>query len=76
MPSVLNFDSPSYTVDPKQDSMAVTVLRTGDTADPARVDYKVVRGTASPGAHFAESHGTLEFGSGVTTRLRRSWSAT
>jgi len=49
-------------------SAVLTVVRTGNVSVPASVDYTTVDGTASAGADYTESAGTLAFAAWESTR--------
>jgi hypothetical protein len=48
-------------------TVTLTVRRTGNTAIPARVDYGITGGTATPGADVTLTAGTLFFAAGQTS---------
>jgi len=61
--------SGAYRVDEGGPAVLVQVLRTEDTAGPARVGYRVVSGTGTEGADYDLKAGTLDFGDGQESAL-------
>lgn len=58
----------SVTVSETTNTVTVNVLRTGDPAGPASIDYRTVDGTAQAGQDFTGALGTISFSAGVTNR--------
>ncbi len=63
----LSFGAPSYLVGEAAGQAVVTVKRSGGTAANATVNYLVSAGTATAGADFTATSGTLTFGQGKST---------
>jgi len=60
-PGQVRFSSASYVVDEKERTAEITVLRTSSSSGEIGVDYETVNGTASAGADYEDSSGTLMF---------------
>jgi hypothetical protein len=64
----LQFSSSSYSVNEGSSSIIITVSRFNGSAGEARVDYSTSDGSATAGADYTASSGTLIFPAGVTTQ--------
>jgi hypothetical protein len=62
------FSSTSYSVTESAGTFTATVVRTGNTRDAASVDYATADGTAHAGTNYVQTHGTLNFAAGQTTK--------
>lgn len=60
----LQFSSPTYTVAESGGSATITVLRNGDAAVVATVNYATSDGTATAGSDYTATSGTLTFNQG------------
>src|SRR5439155_13693753 len=58
------FSAANYTANENGGSAAITVTRSGDVSTGMSVDYQTTGGTATAGADFVASSGTLIFGVG------------
>jgi azurin len=65
--ATVQFASAIYTVT-EGDAVALTVTRTGGTIGTASVGYATSAGTATSGADYTNTTGTLVFGPGVTSQ--------
>ena len=66
--STVQFSSGSYTVNESDGKAILVVTRSGDLSQQTTVDYATSDGTATQPADYTETHGTLTFAPGVTTR--------
>jgi Calx-beta domain len=64
---VLQLSASSYTVAQSSGSLAVTVNRTGGSADAVSVGYSTTDGTAVAGTNYTAATGTLQWASGDAT---------
>jgi hypothetical protein len=64
----LQFQLAAYTVAETGPTVAITVTRTGGTAGGVTVDYASGVGSATAGQDYTAVSGTVNFGSGVTSR--------
>jgi len=67
-PGQVRFSSSSYSVGEKQRSAVITVMRTSSSSGEIRVDYETVNGSASAGADYESSSGTLIFHNGEVSK--------
>jgi Calx-beta domain len=67
-PGRVQFTSPTYTVAEAGGSATITITRTLGTAAGATVDYATSNGTATAGADYTITAGTLTFSPGETTK--------
>ncbi|MDO9496549.1 MAG: Calx-beta domain-containing protein, partial [Nocardioides sp.] len=67
-PATVAFGAPTGTVLENAGVVKLTVARGGNTAIPAAVHYARTSGTATPGADFALTAGTLHFAAGETVK--------
>lgn len=67
-PGILSLSSNSYTVNEADGTVAITVQRTGNTADAVSVDYQTLTGTATP-EDLTPIAGTLNFAPGETEQV-------
>jgi hypothetical protein len=65
---VIQFTSSTYQVSETGGSALITVQRTGDTSHAATVHFATSDGTATAGADYTATAGTLTFGTGQITR--------
>lgn len=63
----VQFSSPTYTVSEDGGSLTVTVTRTGGSTGSVTVDYSTSSGTATSGADFTATSGTITFLAGDST---------
>jgi hypothetical protein len=63
-----HFGAAAYSAGEASGSASITVLRTGNVASPALVDYATSDGTASAGADYISASGQLLFGSGEISK--------
>ncbi len=68
VPGTFEFSAASVTVRESAARAVVTVRRTGGTAGNATVGYRTLDGTATGGADYTTTSGTLVFGLGVLSR--------
>jgi uncharacterized delta-60 repeat protein len=66
--STFQFSQSSYSTPNASSSTAITVTRTGDTSQPASVDYSTLDGTATQKSNFTIPLGTLSFAAGETSK--------
>jgi hypothetical protein len=64
----VQFSAGSYTVAENGGPATITVTRSGNLGGPVTVDYATSDGTAHAGTDYTESHGTLTFGPGETSK--------
>ena len=64
---IVEFSSATYTVDEDAGTATITVLRSGTTRGEMTVGYTTAAGTATAGADYTESSGTLTFADGQET---------
>lgn len=62
------FNPVNYTIGEAGGSAALTVTRTGDPSPAVSVNYATANSTASAGSDYTAVSGTLNFGSGETTK--------
>jgi alpha-tubulin suppressor-like RCC1 family protein len=67
-PGRVQFSAGSYSVDEKDRSAVVTVVRTSSSSGEIRVDYGTVNGSASAGADYESTSGTLTFHNGEVSK--------
>ena len=66
--SIIQFGQATYTVAEGGGAILVTVLRTGDIADPAVVGFATADGTAAAGADYTPVRGSLQFAAGEASK--------
>jgi hypothetical protein len=66
--SAVAFTLPNYSVPENAGTATVVVERTGNTTQPASVDYTTHDGTAAAGLDYQAQSGTLTFGVGETNQ--------
>jgi hypothetical protein len=66
--ALLSFDRANSRVQENVGAVEVTVVRSGNVAVPATVDYAATAGTATSGADFTLDPGRLRFEAGETTK--------
>ena len=67
-PGRVQFSAGSYSVEEKDRSAVITVIRTSSSSGEIRVDYGTVNGTASAGADYEGISGTLTFHNGEVSK--------
>ena len=67
-PGRVQFSAGSYSVEEKDRSAVITVVRTSSSSGEIRVDYGTVNGTASAGADYESISGTLTFHNGEVSK--------
>ena len=67
-PGRVQFSAGSYSVEEKDRSAVITVVRTSSSSGEIRVDYGTVNGTASAGADYEGISGTLTFHDGEVSK--------
>ncbi len=67
----LAFSNPDYYVNERDGEVVITVARTGGNVEEVSADFTVTAGTATDGADFVSTNGTLIFGDGVTAQTIR-----
>jgi len=67
-PGRVQFSAGSYSVEEKDRSAVITVIRTSSSSGEIRVDYGTVNGTASAGADYESISGTLTFHNGEVSK--------
>jgi CSLREA domain-containing protein len=67
-PNLVQFSSPTYSVQEDCTFVNITVNRTGDTSGAATVDYTTSDGTASARRDYITAVGTLTFAAGETSK--------
>jgi hypothetical protein len=65
---IYHFEQGSYTVAEEGGSATVTVVRDGDNSQPGAVNYSTSEGTASAGADYTPSSGTVQFAAGESVQ--------
>ncbi len=66
--SKMQFSSAFYRVVEDQGPVTITVLRSGDLAASAAIDFMTMGGSAIPGANYQPTNGTLLFQAGETEK--------
>src|SRR5262249_43472865 len=66
-PGALQFSTSGYSVNESQGTATITVTRTGGSNVPVTVNYATSDGTATAGADYTATTGTLNFGVGETS---------
>jgi uncharacterized delta-60 repeat protein len=66
--TVVSFSSYAYGVSETNDSLAITVLRGGDTNLDFTVDFATTNGTSAAGIDYMPRSGLLQFAAGVSSR--------
>jgi hypothetical protein len=66
---ILQFSAPSYTAAEDQQSVTLTVTRTGSTAGTIAVQYATSDGAARAGTDYIPVSGTLTFADGVASQV-------
>lgn len=66
-PGVLQLSSPTYTVAENGGSVTITVTRTNGSTNAVAVNYATSNGSATAGADYTATSGTLNFGVGQTS---------
>jgi hypothetical protein len=66
--AVFQFASAGLSVPESAGQVRINVTRSGDTAQPAAVDYDTSDGTASERRHYTTASGRLRFGAGETAQ--------
>jgi hypothetical protein len=66
VPGTLQFSAPTYSVNETGGSVTITVTRTGGSSGAVTVHYATANGTATAGADYTTSTGTLSWPSGDT----------
>ena len=66
--STVQFSANGYSINEGQGAATITVNRVGIASDPVMVQYVTSNGTASSGADYLASSGTLTFNSGETSK--------
>lgn len=66
--AILQFNSPTYSVNENAGIATVTVTRTGDASCTVGVNYVTSDGTATAGLDYVTTSGTLIFGPGETSK--------
>jgi hypothetical protein len=66
--STIQFSQSAYQTPNACASAVITVTRTGDTSQPAAVDYATTDGTATQKSNFTIALGTLSFSAGETSK--------
>lgn len=64
----LQFSAAAYPAGESSGSVLITVTRSGGSSGTVSVDYATTTGSASAEEDYEETTGTLEFGTGVTSR--------
>lgn len=67
-PGRVQFSAGSYSVEEKDRSAVITVVRTSSSSGEIRVDYETSNGTASAGADYDGVSGTLTFHNGEVSK--------
>src|ERR1051325_6056953 len=67
-PTTLQFSSATYSVNENGGTATITVTRTGDTSVATTVNYSSSNGTATNGADYTATNGTLSFVTGETSK--------
>jgi urease beta subunit len=67
-PGVLQFNTTAYSVNENQGTATITVTRTGGSNVPVSVHYATSDGTATAGADYTATSGTLNFAIGETSK--------
>jgi hypothetical protein len=65
---VVQFNAANYVTNENSGLALITVLRSGDTAGTATVEYSTMAGTATEGEDYTNSSGMLIFGPGVASQ--------
>ena len=65
---IIQFSASGYSVDEDAGAATVTVIRTGGSASDVSVDYATSGDTATPGADYAATSGSVIFGAGEASR--------
>lgn len=65
---ILDFSSPTYTVNENSTTATITVNRSADTSLAASVVYATSNGTATAGTDYTAATGTLNFAAGETSK--------
>lgn len=64
----ISFSAWGYAVDENAGSIAITVVRKGNTSAAVNVNYATSAGTANSGVQYTDTQGTLSFASGETSK--------
>jgi ribosomal protein L35AE/L33A len=67
-PGQFQFSSATYNVNENGGTVTITVTRTGGSAGAVSVNYATANGTATEGADYANTSGTLNFADGETSK--------
>ena len=67
-PGVLQFNAAAYSVNEAQGTATITVTRTGGSNVPVTIHYATSDGTATAGADYSATSGTLSFAAGETSK--------
>jgi len=65
---IIQFSAATYTVPEEAGSVLISVFRTGNTKDTVAVDFSTADGTATAGADYEATSGTLTFAPGETLK--------
>jgi uncharacterized delta-60 repeat protein len=65
---IIQFSAATYTVPEAAGSVLISVFRTGNTKDTVAVDFSTADGTATAGADYEATSGTLTFAPGETLK--------
>jgi uncharacterized delta-60 repeat protein len=68
LPGLLQFSTPTYSVNENGGFLTVTVLRSGGSDGEVNVNYTTTDGTAKHDVNYTTTTGTLNFAQGVTTQ--------
>lgn len=66
--NIIEFSTTNVSVSEVSGAVSISVRRTGDTSQPATVDYATADGTATAGSDYAATSGTLTFAAGETSK--------
>lgn len=64
----IQFSSASYAISESQPNVEITVLRSGDTAGSASVEYATANGTADEQSDYTTALGSVSFAAGETSK--------
>lgn len=63
-PAYIDFEKSVFIVSEDQTTLVIAVVRTGEFREAAKVDFKLVEGTATEGSDYQPTGGTLYFAAG------------